>query len=210
MTTQMQIHQVLAAVSKAAGGDRWVVGGSTGLSLRGLPLPASPRDIDLYCDEEDGADIHHRLSDFSVDAQAFSESDIYRSTLSHYLIGGWRVELVAGFEVSAFGCRYVTEVARLLTPFGNRLPIEGDHRITLVPLAHELWFNALRGRADRVKIIAEGMRPHWKSHLAELETIESRNGFPAELVNQVRGWIINGEAGEAAWTLKLSSTLPAK
>lgn len=209
MTTQLPIHNALAQIAQAAGNDLWVTGGSAGLMLRGLTLAASPRDLDLYCDEEDGAELHHRLKAYALNAPHYSESDIYRSTLSHYAIGGWRVELVAGFQVAAMGCRYRVEVKEVLLPLGKAVMV-GDHQsTTLVPLAHELWFNALRRRADRVETIAHGILLDRENHMAAMKAIEERNGFPDCFIRQVHDWINPGEGGDREWTLKYAFGLQA-
>ncbi|MHA7963610.1 nucleotidyltransferase family protein [Paenibacillus sp. CAU 1782] len=209
MTTQLPIHSALAMIVEAAGSDLWVTGGSAGLMLRGLPLAASPRDLDLYCDEENGAELHHRLKAYALNIPHFSESDIYRSTLSHYDIGGWRVELVAGFQVASMGCRYKVEVRDVLLPHGKSVTVGNHHATTLVPLAHELWFNALRGRADRVETIVGGILLDRDRHMAAMKAIEERNRFPDEFVQQVHDWITTGEGGDREWTLKYTFGLQA-
>jgi hypothetical protein len=209
MTTQLPLHNALTLIVQAAGNDLWVTGGSAALMLRGLPLASSPRDLDLYCDEENGAELHHRLKKYALNAPHYSESDIYRSTLSHYAIGGWRVELVAGFQVAAMGCRYRAEVKEVLLPLGEAVTFGDGQSITLVPLAHELWFNALRGRADRVETIVGGMSLHREKHWTAMKAIEERNEFPAGYVTQVHDWINREEGGDRDWTLKYVSSLQA-
>ncbi|MDQ6418244.1 hypothetical protein RB620_02220 [Paenibacillus sp. LHD-117] len=211
MTNEAGITKALAAIITAAGCGDWIVGGSAGLLLRGLKLPAEPRDLDLYCDETDMRKLHDRLQKYAIDDPAYSETDIYRSWLSHYQIEGIRLELVGGFRVTAHGCSYRTEVKEALLPLGS--PVSVDNRMAdavIVPLAHELWFNALRGRADRVQLIAEAFAASPAVHLEALRIIESRNEFNSCAISQVHRWIRNAEAGDEEWTLKSFSGQAAK
>lgn len=213
MSTDGIIHNALASIIDCVGNGSWIVGGSAGLLLRGLPLEAEPRDLDLYCDEEDAAALHRALRPYATDAPSFSETDIYRSTLSHFECGGMRVELVAGFQVRAYGCLYAVEVKELLLPHAATVDIgagrQGARQAQLVPLAHELWFNALRGRSDRVRLIAAAISGDLPRHAAALEELERRNALSQAAVRQVRQWINDRKAGEQEWTLKLSSGLQA-
>lgn len=211
MTDESNIIRALAAVNRLAGSGNWVVGGSAGLLLRGFELPAKPRDLDLYCDEEDMRLLHDRLRPYAIDVPAYSETDIYRSWLSHYELEGVRVELVGGFRVTAFDCFYRTEVREVLLPLG--LPVTTDGLAAasvVVPLAHELWFNALRGRPDRVKPIAEAFAADPSAHQKALGIIEARNSFSPDAVSEVHRWISSGsEEGDGGWMLKSSSGLAA-
>lgn len=219
MTTDAIIHNALASIIDCAGNGKWILGGSAGLLLRGLALDTRPRDLDLYCDREDAAELHEALRPCAVDSPAYSETDIYRSTLSHYEIAGMRVELVAGFQVRALGCLYAVEVKELLLPYAASVVVGGGAGVArtradgiprparLVPLAHELWFNALRGRDDRVRLIAAAMGADLQGHSAALDMLERRNGFPQEAVGLVRQWIQEQGAGDGEWTLKSSSGL---
>ncbi|GBG12043.1 hypothetical protein PAT3040_06904 [Paenibacillus agaridevorans] len=206
MTEKAEIKKALAAIIRLAGNEKWVVGGSAGLLLRGLSLPAKPRDLDLYCDEEDSQELHERLRPFAVDEAAYSETAIYRSTLSHYELEGVRVELVSGFHVSAFQCSYWTEVRQVLIPNGFPVMVEeGLPAAVVVPLAHELWFNALRGRPDRVRMITEAYAANPTRHQGALAVIEDRNTFSPLAIGEVHGWLGQSEAGEEQWMLKSSS-----
>lgn len=167
----------------------WVLGGSAGLLLRGISLSAPPRDIDLYCDEKDIYVIHQKLLRYAIDTPQLSETAIYKSTLSHYWIGELMVELVGGFQVSAFGCRYSADVRDILHPYGEDIGVYGSTdmpcKVRVAPLAHELWFNALREREDRFTLIAEAMRKEPQSHKEVLAVIEANNRFRSEMIANV-------------------------
>lgn len=190
------IYKALAAVINATGGkgSGWTVGGSAGLLLRKLPLQASPRDLDVYCDDEDTHLIYDLLKPYAVDEPAESITDMYRSRLCHFIIHDVQVELVGGFEVTAKDSFYRTEVKRLLIPFGDRLDVEGSAlAANVVPLAHELWFNALRDRTDRVDLIADAFRDETDGKA--LQAIEAANRFSEHAKLYVRSIISARKAG---------------
>ncbi|MFC4777551.1 hypothetical protein ACFO9Q_12205 [Paenibacillus sp. GCM10023252] len=186
MDERRRIQRALAIIANAAkdSGISWVVGGSAGLLLRGIPLPEMPRDLDLYADIGDADLLHERLLPYATDQQAVSETPIYLSKLSHYRIAGIAIELVGGFVITARNCRYEVEVRNCLLPRAAACGmIEAE--ASLVPLAHELWFNVLRERYDRVAVIAEAIRREPQAHLDALHELEQRNEFTSELIAQV-------------------------
>jgi len=185
--------QVAAAIAEAAdlldaSGAGWVLGGSAGLALRGIALPSPPRDVDLYVDPEEAAAAHRALAAYAVDEQQTSETDIYRSILSHYVIGGVQLELVGGFVVRAKNCEYRTEVRGVLLPCAWRAELDG-RRVPVAPLAHELWFNTLREREDRTLLVAAAMRGRLSAHDAALREIEARNRLDASVMEAVHARI---------------------
>ncbi|WP_051236526.1 hypothetical protein [Paenibacillus pinihumi] len=188
MVTKVELEAALSLVSKAAGHSAWVVGGSAGLLLRGIVLDASPRDLDLYADEADARSIHQALAAYAVDRQEESTTEQYRSILSHYEIGGVSVELVGGFEVRDGRSLYKLEVREVLQPLGLKLNGSGDEAYTVVPLAHELWFNLLRSREDRLRQISEAMAAAPDCHLPAFHKIVQRNQLTADLNNSACRW----------------------
>lgn len=205
MKTASPIYNALAALAKLLhdSSAKWIVGGSAGLLLRGLPLSAMPRDIDIYCDEEDLPFIYAALQKYAVDAPHYSETNIYRSTLAHFEIKGMPIELVGGFKVDAAKSSYEVRVSDLLIPYGERFSTPNcDYPLMVVPLAHELWFNQLRGREDRVELIAKAFMKMRGIHEPALQAIEKSNHFTAAAVHQVHHIISLEEAGEVEWTQK--------
>ena len=156
----------------------WLVGGSCGLALHAVPIGAAPRDVDIYVDADGAAAFHSALLDYASDVQQFSETERYRSTLSHYDIGGVVVELVAGFEVRAAGADYRIDIGGAIGRHALRLDVGGEP-VGVMPLAHELAFNLLRERADRYEAIAAAMRADLEAHLPALRDIVADNRFDA-------------------------------
>ncbi len=187
MVTAVQLDVALRKIAQRTGEDGgWVVGGSAGLALRGLALQQPPRDLDIYADEADAQAIHRLLEPYAVDCQQESRTERYRSILSHYEIEGVPVELVGGFEVRAHGSFYRIEVQELLIPFGL---VTAGSPIRIAPLAHELWFNVLRDREDRLQQIGGAMARMHKLHYPAFEEIVRRNALAPEQVKRAADWI---------------------
>lgn len=158
---------------------RWLVGGSCALILHGVELHSQPRDLDIYIDEPAMPHIASLLKDIASDEPHYSETAIYRSTLSHYQIAGVHIECVGGFEVDSEGSLYRVEVDDLLVHHSVACEVDGTH-VKLMALAHELVFNVLRKRVDRYEAIAQAMRKHIASHETVLCEIVQRNELSAD------------------------------
>lgn len=183
MLEQERMYKALAAVQKATQPKRanWVIGGSVSLMLRGLPLLSEPSDLDIYCDDEDVNTIYEALKPYVIDHPTISVTNIYRSSLSHYLIHETQVELVGGFQVNANGSLYKTMVNELLMPYSDKVVLlDNESLVSIVPLAHELWFNYLRNRMDRVELIAHAYAEAPSMHESALLAIEASNQFTIE------------------------------
>lgn len=166
---------------------RWVVGGSTGLVLRGAKLDRSPRDLDIYADLASIPAIHERLAAYALDGPEPNETARYRSVLSHYRMEETLVELVGNFQVSAPGSNYVTEVDRFLFPEGDSASITArGQTVRLVPLGHELVFNLLRERMDRAIVAGALIAQNPSRHLPVLLALLERNTLSGEIVEKAR------------------------
>lgn len=148
----------------------WLVGGSCSLALQQVQLAAHPRDLDVYADRDDASLIDQQLFDHACDRPHYSETSIYRSVLSHYMLAGIEIELVGGFTVSSGGSRYEVAVRQHMNSHAVQHTIDG-RVYRLMPLAHELVFNLLRQRDDRCTAIAAVMREQTDLHLPALHTI---------------------------------------
>jgi len=198
MTEHERIHKALAAVKKATEScqAQWIIGGSASLMLRGLQLSKAPRDLDIYCDEEDVHALYKALEPFAQDQPTLSVNHMYRSTLCHFLIHDIQVELVGGFEVSARGNRYETMVNEILMPYSEQVFLNDDDSCAaIVPLAHELWFNFLRERMDRVELIVDAFATNPLLHKEALLVIEANNTFTDEARSSLHHLLSNRKAG---------------
>ncbi|MGG6309604.1 hypothetical protein [Paenibacillus macerans] len=182
-------YELTGALKKLAScfdgaGDAWLLGGSCGLWLQGVPLEAAPRDIDVYADQAAASRLHERLKDRATDEPHHDRSGLYASLLSHYRVEGVTVELVGAFEVRAQGSLYRTEVDELLAGAAQMIELEGIS-LPVMPLAHEFVFNLLRGRPDRYLSIAKVIRREPDRHLPLLYGLLERNWWSADLVGRM-------------------------
>ncbi|GAA3405231.1 hypothetical protein ACFFNY_28620 [Paenibacillus hodogayensis] len=166
------VHAVPASVVRALDiigqlladcGVVWLVGGSCGALLQGTPLGVVPRDLDVYVDAGEAEAVHAALHAYSVDEQAYSETDQYGSLLSHYEIEGVQVELVGSLQVRLDEAEYEVRIRSVLAPFAAEGTV-GAATVRFMPLAHELLFNVLRERRDRYEPLAAGMRSEPARH----------------------------------------------
>lgn len=148
----------LHVVSKAWTGPGlvWLLGGSCSLLLQQVKLERQPNDIDVYADIAAAKQLHMAAPGMVEDRQELNCSGPYTSLLSHYQVGGLRLELVGGFEILARGSMYRLEVEHILQEQAPLLELEDNH-LQLTPLSHEFMFNLLRDRPDRYEAIAQVM-----------------------------------------------------
>lgn len=173
----------LACLAAAMEGSdaRWVVGGSTGLVLRGAHLERAPRDLDIYVDEDAVSIVHDRLVSYALDNPEASLTERYESTLSHYEVEGTVIELVGHFRIRTLQSIYVTEVNDFLYPHCDKVEVNG-YKIPLVPIGHELIFNLLRERKDRAALAAELIIQDSDRHVPVLLALLQRNQLSATIV----------------------------
>ncbi|WP_080838654.1 nucleotidyltransferase domain-containing protein [Cohnella massiliensis] len=178
-------------------GVRWIVGGSAALAMRGAELGRPPRDLDIYADAQDIPVLHRRLSEAALDRPTEDRTGRYRSVLSHYDLMGTTVELVGAFRVGSRNSVYNTEVAAILYPMSDRVRLAAGE-LALAPLGHELLFNLLRERYDRVETVAGLIRANPEAHLAGLRRLLERNRLASDVAEEARRLAGIGEKGDRA------------
>jgi hypothetical protein len=149
----------------------WLLGGSVGLLLQGVPLQAKPRDIDLYTDTPYIEILFNQLSKYAAVPPHYSETGNYSSTLCRLEISTVPVEVVGSLTMKVDDSTYETRIAPL---YACKLSSEMDG-VALMPLTHELIFNYLRNRPDRYLPIARKMRDHLPNHLNLFHEIVGMN-----------------------------------
>jgi hypothetical protein len=162
-------------------GVKWLVGGSCGLLLHGIELAQRPRDLDIYLDEHEVETLFHVLQNLALDQPQISKTEIYTSSLSHYLLADMQVEAVGGFSVHKNGSHYYAEAAYFLQQYELKVEVQGTV-IAVMPLAHELLFNMLRDRPDRYEAIASAMLLNPEQHLPILQDLIERNQWEPEFM----------------------------
>ncbi|BBI33187.1 nucleotidyltransferase domain-containing protein [Cohnella abietis] len=171
--------------------DRWVVGGSTGLALRGAVLEQAPRDLDIYADYNSVPVIHERLSDYAMDGPEDNKTERYHSILSHYRLASTVVELVGNFRITARQSLYVTEVNDILFPNSDKVEVDG-YLIPIVPLGHELIFNLLRERKDRAIVAGQLISRELDKHMPILQALIDRNVLASDIVYEAMQMVQSG------------------
>jgi hypothetical protein len=186
MILPLHIRQAVLSIASRLNGieAQWLIGGSCGLLLQGVKVAKVPRDLDMYADTGDAAAIADRLADLAVDAPQYSETDIYRSVLSHYRLGDAIAELVGGFQVISEGSIYTVEASYLRSHHAVVKEIDGLS-VPLMPLAHELIFNMLRNRPDRYEAIASVMKAQPERHFPALDALVKRNTISKPLIDKI-------------------------
>ncbi|NJE13246.1 hypothetical protein [Thermococcus sp. LS2] len=74
----------------------WVVTGSLGFALQGVPV--EPHDIDIQTDKEGAYEIEHLFSEFVVRPVKFRESERIRSYFGALMIDGIKVEIMGDIQ----------------------------------------------------------------------------------------------------------------
>ncbi|UHA72953.1 hypothetical protein [Paenibacillus sp. 481] len=166
-----KLEQAIEHLVRSADNDaRWMLGGSCGLALQDVCIGREPRDIDIYADQADAKLLHSNWLQWSVDEPKWDETERYLSLLSHYKWNEATIELVGDFVVHTSLCCYETSVRKSLWQHSVEAQV-GEVTIRLMPLAHELVFNLLREREDRVQAIAGTMNLHQVRHVAALRAV---------------------------------------
>ncbi|CAB49332.1 nucleotidyltransferase domain-containing protein [Pyrococcus abyssi] len=79
----------------------WVVTGSLGFALQGVPV--EPHDIDIQTDKEGAYEIERLFSEFVVEPVRFKESEIIRSHFGVLTIDGIKVEIMGDIQKKVEG-----------------------------------------------------------------------------------------------------------
>ncbi|PJN62162.1 hypothetical protein PAEAM_17250 [Paenibacillus sp. GM1FR] len=171
-----ELHAALLETAKAwnTQPQTWLLGGSCGLLLQGVELQQAPRDIDIYADVAAAKELHRSAPGEMLDEPTVDKTGPYASLLSHYQVGECALELVGGFEIWARKSWYRIEIEHVLAPHAPVAQV-GSYTLRLMPLAHELLFNLLRGREDRYVPIATQMREQPDAHQPIMKLLSQQN-----------------------------------
>lgn len=132
---------------------RWIVVGSTGLALRGLPL--EPHDIDIMSDDIGAYEIERAFSEFVKKQVSLRESKTLRSHFGELEIDGVKVEIMGDL--------------RIRSPDGTWEELVDMQKNTLVAFVEDMRLPVLSfeceqsaskrlGRNERAEMIDEHLR----------------------------------------------------
>ncbi|MFB8375638.1 hypothetical protein [Paenibacillus taichungensis] len=171
-----ELHAALLETAKAWHTEpyTWLLGGSCGLLLQQVELQQAPRDIDVYADITAAKLLHTSAPGMVLDEPVVDKTGPYASLLSHYQVGTCALELVGGFEVWSRKSWYRIEIEHVLAKYAPEAKV-GSYTLRLMPLAHELLFNLMRGRADRYEPIARQIRQRPELHQPLITLLGKQN-----------------------------------
>ena len=148
------------------GSVNWVVTGSLGFALQGIPVV--PDDIDIQTDGPGAYEIERRFPEAVADEVAFSASDRIRSHFGSLEIDGVRVEIMGDIEKrdanGAWGAAVDLQTHRRLADFeGMTIPV--------LSLEYECEAYMKLGRTERA-----GMLRRWLDRRPGPASCEPRQG----------------------------------
>lgn len=189
------IRKAIAGLAEKLNGlhhpPAWLLGGSCGLLLQGIALPALPRDVDLFADLEDADELHQALSPYAAGQPVEDYGGGCYSLRSRYAVEGMPVELVCGFVIGSAPLQYRVQV-KSLQPFAPLRGLPGGLTVGLMPAAHELIASLLRGRLDRAAAIAALIRANPQAHVPLLHGLLGANRLERQLQPQIET-LLNGD-----------------
>lgn len=131
----------------------WVVTGSLGIALQGVPVAV--HDMDIQTDERGAYEIERRLAEFVVQPVRYKESERIRSHLGALEIDGVKVELMGDVQklLADGSWEESGSIER------HRRWVELDEmRVGVLALEYEYEAYLRLGRRDKVELLGEWLR----------------------------------------------------
>ncbi|MNR07383.1 hypothetical protein D3C85_1234990 [compost metagenome] len=129
------------------------------------------------------------LSGYTVSGPEEDYSGGCFSLRSCYSLGNTSIELIGVFEIGHGSWQYSVNIQRLLA-YAPVQDFTGIGLLRLMPAAHELIFNMLRGKSERCECIAAYLRHSLSDHLPLLQSLILDNGLDLSFqlkLNQMLG-----------------------
>ena len=143
-----EILAVLRRLDRELDGALWVLTGSVGLALQGMPL--EPRDVDVQTDAAGAYEIQRRLAAYTTRPVAFVTRERTRSHWGGFSIDGIEVEVMGDAQQRPPGGEWgpAPDLARLA------IWVEMDDlRLRVLPLAYEADAYRRMGRDEKAALI---------------------------------------------------------
>jgi hypothetical protein len=150
LTILRQIYDMLDG-----SGVRWVVTGSFGFVLQGLPV--EPHDIDIQTDAVGAYEIARRLAAYAIRPVAFVESARMRSHLGELHIDGIPVEVMGDIQKRSTDGSWEPPVD--LERHRREVEIDGM-QIPVLPLTYEREAYRTLGRVATVHLLDAWLEAH--------------------------------------------------
>lgn len=150
--------QVLIKIAAALGNRNidWVVTGSMGMALHGVPLEV--HDIDLQTDKNGVFEIEEIFKENIIAPIAFRSSDRLQSYFGKLEIDGIQVDLMGDLQHRSTDLSWEEPVKVA----EHREWLEcGDLSVPMMPLEYEVVAYSKMGRIERAKLLRDWLdRPH--------------------------------------------------
>nr|MBC7245756.1 hypothetical protein [Chloroflexota bacterium] len=128
----------------------WVVTGSLGMALQGVPVPI--HDIDIQTDEEGAYEIERRFSEYVIKPVQYSISEHIRSHFGALEIDGIQVEIMGAVQ-KHLDIQSWEEPVRIEC-YRQWVEVEGMN-IPVLSLEYEYQAYLKLGRSDKVEILRD-------------------------------------------------------
>ncbi|AIF69851.1 hypothetical protein PAP_07305 [Palaeococcus pacificus DY20341] len=134
----------------------WVVTGSLGFALQGVPV--EPHDIDIQTDNEGAYEIERLFSEFVVEPVRFKESERIRSHFGALMIEGVKVEIMGDIQKKV---NEEWEPPVDINKYKRFVQIEGME-IPVLSLEYEYQAYLKLGRIEKAKMLKEFLEKRGK------------------------------------------------
>lgn len=128
----------------------WVVTGSLGFTLQGVPV--EPNDIDIQTDREGAYEIERIFSEFVSKKVKFSSAERIRSHFGELIIDGIKVEIMGDIQKRLEDGNWEEPVN--LERYKRFVEVEGM-KIPVLSLEYEYQAYLKLGRIEKAKILKE-------------------------------------------------------
>ena len=154
-----QIRGALVRVAQVAPVNevRWLVGGSVGALLHGVPLPSPPHDLDIDTSRDGALALERLLQPYVIEPLSESDTPLYHDYLGNLSINGAQVELIGDLDIKHAKFTHHFRITDALWQKRKLAEVDGL-QVGLTPLEHQLILNVIRGREDRANLIAAFLR----------------------------------------------------
>jgi len=137
----------------------WVVTGSLGFALQGVPV--EPHDIDIQTDKEGAYEIEHLFSEFVVEPVRFKESERIHSHFGALMIDGIKVEIMGDIQKKV---NDEWEPPVDINRYKRFVQIEGME-IPALDLEYEYQAYLKLGRVEKAKMLKKFLEERGKEKL---------------------------------------------
>ncbi|MBT9132351.1 MAG: hypothetical protein DDT33_00865 [Firmicutes bacterium] len=140
------------------GGVSWVVTGSLGFALQGVPVEV--HDIDVQTDKEGAYEIERRFSEFVITKVTFSSTERIRSHLGTLMIDGIKVEIMGDIQKRLEDGSWEDPVdlkqhKRIVETQGMQVPV--------LSLEYEYLAYLRLGRIDKAEMLRKWLHSEYES-----------------------------------------------